>query len=99
MKISKDKNEIEEYHVPPEMNPTASYVCIRTDKVQRSCTVFCFRVRVLLCIRFMRNVHVCLSYSMFIQLTASLKDFTLNVLCTYQISITWNWVSTLGLAN
>ena len=32
MKISKDKNEMEECSVPPEMNPTTSYVPIRTDK-------------------------------------------------------------------
>ena len=32
MRVSKDKNEMEEYSVPPEMNPTTSYVCIRADK-------------------------------------------------------------------
>ena len=32
MKISKDKNEMEKYSVPPEMNSTTSYVFIRIDR-------------------------------------------------------------------
>ena len=47
----------------------------------------------------MHNVHVCLSLSLVSYLTLTLKDFISILVYIYQILVTLNWVSTLGLAN
>jgi hypothetical protein len=80
------------------MNPTTSYVCTRTDKGND--LVLSFVLGLQWCyVSVMHNVHICLSLSLFSYSTLSLKDFINILVYVYKIYVTWNWISTLGLAN
>lgn len=87
MKISKDKNEMEEYSVPPEMNPATSQVCIRADKGND--LVLSFVSGLQFCYVYVFAQRARLSLSSYLAL--SLKDFTQIVLYIYQIAVTWNF--------